>query len=209
MHSALRESGAPAWAVAVSAWTSLGGEWECAPSPGLPGGRAWTFAALMRSVPGARSAAAMAVATSACLPLSKSTMSPLCHSTVPAGAQSSVMLTRSAPEDRDAPAPAVAVSAWTCPEGGRESAPSPGAVGRAWTCAALTRSVPRARSAAAMAAATSACGYITVLHDGRTAVLWQEGAFIRGHGAVTAWRWPVPFSPSPAIKRVHAISSCL
>ncbi|XP_040544206.1 balbiani ring protein 3 isoform X3 [Gallus gallus] len=94
-------------------------------------------------------------------------------------------------------------------QGGRESAPSPGAVGRAWTCAALTRSVPRARSAAAMAAATSACGYITVLHDGRTAVLWQEGAFIRGHGAVTAWRWPVPFSPSPAIKRVHAISSCL
>ncbi|XP_021272612.1 papilin-like isoform X7 [Numida meleagris] len=97
-----------------------------------------------------------------CPLLPQSVMLPLCHSTVPAGAQSNVMPTHSAPGDRDAPAPAAAVSAQTCPEERKERAPSPGAAGHAWICAAPARSVPRARSAAAMAVATSALGYLMV-----------------------------------------------
>uniref|UniRef100_A0A803Y364 WAP four-disulfide core domain 3 n=1 Tax=Meleagris gallopavo TaxID=9103 RepID=A0A803Y364_MELGA len=61
-----------------------------------------------------------------CSLLPQSPMLLLCHSTVPGGAQSSVMLTRSAPGDRDAPAPAVAMSAWTCPEVRTTVQPCPG-----------------------------------------------------------------------------------
>ncbi|XP_071615925.1 uncharacterized protein [Heliangelus exortis] len=58
------DRGAPAPAVAASAQTFLEAEWECAPSPGAVG-HAWTSAAWTRTVPGATSAAAMAVDMSA------------------------------------------------------------------------------------------------------------------------------------------------
>uniref|UniRef100_U3JPK7 WAP domain-containing protein n=1 Tax=Ficedula albicollis TaxID=59894 RepID=U3JPK7_FICAL len=62
-HSVPGDRGAPAPPAAVSAWTLLEAEVEHA--PGLGVGPAWTSAASMRSVPGATSAAATAVAMSA------------------------------------------------------------------------------------------------------------------------------------------------
>ncbi|XP_064888138.1 multiple epidermal growth factor-like domains protein 6 isoform X5 [Columba livia] len=196
------DRGAPAPAAAASAWKFPEVEWECAPSPGR-GERAWTCAALTKSVPGATSAAATAVAMSAQQPLCKNMMPQLCHSMVPSSAQRSARLTRSVPGDRGAPAPAAAAYARTPLEAEKERALSPGAVGHVWSCAASTRSVPGATSAAATAAATSAHGCLVILRDRRAAAWWQADTFVGGLRVVTGPSWPVPSLPPPAIKHTH------